>query len=98
MSSLAFCVRSRRSSSLLSIYAQSPKLDVAQRVVRSLLLRLSKLLRKSAWFVPAVLLAVGVLLYPALRTLALSFLDVNLANHFHSEFAGAANYVRLIHD
>ena len=29
MISLAFCVRSRRSSSLLSIYAHFPKLDVA---------------------------------------------------------------------
>jgi multiple sugar transport system permease protein len=56
------------------------------------------LLRRSAWFAPAVLLAGGVMLYPALRTLALSFLDVNLTNHFHSEYAGAANYVRLIHD
>jgi len=56
------------------------------------------LLTRSAWFAPAVLLAGGVMLYPALRTLALSFLDVNLTNHFHSEFSGAANYVRLIHD
>jgi multiple sugar transport system permease protein len=59
---------------------------------------LLRLLRRSAWFAPAVLLACGVMLYPALRTLALSFLNVNLKNHFHSEFAGAANYVRLIHD
>jgi multiple sugar transport system permease protein len=50
------------------------------------------------WFVPAAVLIGTVLIYPALRTLLLSFYRVDLGTSFQAEFTGLSNYTRLILD
>jgi len=50
------------------------------------------------WFIPSLVLIGGVLLYPALRTFALSFYHMDLATSFHAEFAGLSNFARLFSD
>ena len=54
--------------------------------------------KKILWFLPAAFLIGTVLLYPAVRTFALSFLRMDLGNSFHAEFVGFGNFVRLVHD
>ncbi|PYS54749.1 MAG: sugar ABC transporter permease [Acidobacteria bacterium] len=56
--------------------------------------------RKSAalWFLPALVLLSIVVLYPVIRTLALSFFHDSLATGFRAEFAGLANFRRLVFD
>jgi ABC-type sugar transport system permease subunit len=50
------------------------------------------------WFAPAFLLLFAVVLYPVMRTLALSFAHKSLATGFQTEFAGLANFARLAVD
>ena len=50
------------------------------------------------WFLPATILLVGVVGYPVVRTLTLSFLHENLATGFKAEFAGLDNFGRIIGD
>jgi multiple sugar transport system permease protein len=50
------------------------------------------------WFIPAAVLLLVVTGYPALRTVALSFLHENLANGFQAEFAGLDNFRRILAD
>ena len=50
------------------------------------------------WFLPAAILLVGVVGYPIVRTLTLSFLHENLATGFTAEFAGLDNFGRIIGD
>lgn len=50
------------------------------------------------WFLPSAALIAGVLLYPALRTFALSFYRMNLETSFHADFTGLHNFSRLVSD
>jgi multiple sugar transport system permease protein len=54
--------------------------------------------RKWAWYLPAGILISAVLIYPALRTFALSFYRYGLPTAFHHEFAGLANLTRAAGD
>jgi len=54
--------------------------------------------KKVFWLMPSALLIGAVLLYPALRTFALSFYRVDFRTSFHSEFAGLHNFARLAVD
>ena len=55
-------------------------------------------IRGAAWFVPLALLAGLVFVYPALRTLGLSFFRQSAANGFRTEFIGLANFERIAGD
>jgi multiple sugar transport system permease protein len=50
------------------------------------------------WFVPSAFLIGSVLLYPALRTFALSFYRLDLHTSFQAQFAGLTNFARLAVD
>jgi len=54
--------------------------------------------KRYAWFIPALVLVTAVLVYPALRTLALSFFHLGLGNGFRLEFGGLDNFARLVGD
>lgn len=56
------------------------------------------MLKKISWFIPSAFLIGAVLLYPALRTLALSFCRLDLGTSFQTQFAGLANFDRLVSD
>ena len=57
------------------------------------------LMRKgNLWFIPSLLLIGAMLLYPAVRTFALSFYRMDLATSFHPDFAGLSNFARLVLD
>jgi multiple sugar transport system permease protein len=56
------------------------------------------MLKRIGWFIPSTILIGVVLLYPALRTFALSFYRVDLGTSFQSEFAGLDNFARLALD
>lgn len=56
--------------------------------------RLSKL-SPLLWFAPAIFLVGVVMLYPALKTFALSLYRQDAANSFQPEFAGLRNFARL---
>jgi multiple sugar transport system permease protein len=51
-----------------------------------------------SWFAPAGVLVLGVVFYPIVRTIVLSFTHQNLANHFETQFAGFDNFARLMAD
>jgi multiple sugar transport system permease protein len=55
-------------------------------------------IRGAAWYVPLALLAGLVFVYPALRTLGLSFFRQGAANGFRTEFIGLANFERIAGD
>ncbi len=55
-------------------------------------------MKRYAWFIPALVLVTAVLVYPALRTLALSFFHLSLGNGFRLEFGGLDNFARLVGD
>ena len=57
-----------------------------------------RLCNRVAWFIPAVFLIAAVLLYPALRTFALSFYRMDIGTSFHSQFVGLRNFARLAVD
>ncbi|PYS39605.1 MAG: sugar ABC transporter permease [Acidobacteria bacterium] len=56
------------------------------------------MLRKTLWFIPSACLIGAVLIYPALRTFALSFYRTDLGTSFHAQFAGLGNFARLALD
>ena len=60
--------------------------------------RFSKMSGRLIWFVPSASLIGAIMLYPALRTFAVSLYRINASNSFHAEFAGGANFVRLALD
>jgi multiple sugar transport system permease protein len=55
-------------------------------------------LRDLPWFLPAALFLGALVLYPILRTIALSFLHESLAIGFRTEFAGFDNFRRVFTD
>ena len=55
-------------------------------------------LKKTLWMLPAVLLVVGVLVYPALRVVFLSLTHYSLSTGFETRFAGADNFRRILSD
>lgn len=55
-------------------------------------------MKRLAWFVPAAVLLSVLLVYPIVRTVALSFFHVKLATGFEAEFAGLDNFVRVVFD
>ena len=57
-----------------------------------------KMSKRIYWLIPSAVLIGLVLLYPALRTFALSFYRVDFRTSFHSEFAGLHNFARLAVD
>jgi trehalose/maltose transport system permease protein len=56
------------------------------------------MLKRISWFIPSAFLIGAVLLYPALRTLTLSFCRLDLGTSFQTRFAGLANFGRLAAD
>jgi multiple sugar transport system permease protein len=56
------------------------------------------LLRDLLWFLPSTLFLGALVLYPILRTIALSFLHESLAIGFRTEFAGFDNFRRVLTD
>jgi multiple sugar transport system permease protein len=54
--------------------------------------------KKIFWFIPSAFLIGTVLLYPALRTFALSFYRMDFGTSFQSRFAGLHNFARLAVD
>jgi len=50
------------------------------------------------WFLPAALLLSGIVFYPILRTILLSFARRSLATGFRTEFAGIDNFARIVTD
>jgi multiple sugar transport system permease protein len=50
------------------------------------------------WFIPAALLLLAMVVYPVLRTIALSFVHKNLATGFRTQFAGLDNFERILRD
>ena len=54
--------------------------------------------KKIVWFIPSAFLIGVVLVYPALRTFALSFYTVDVTNSFQADFAGLRNFARLALD
>jgi multiple sugar transport system permease protein len=56
------------------------------------------LLKKTLWMLPAFLLVVCVLVYPALRVLFLSLTHYSLSTGFETHFAGADNFRRILSD
>lgn len=56
-------------------------------------------MRKGAWWlIPSAFLIGAILVYPALRTFALSFYRMDLATSFHPAFVGIDNFTRLASD
>jgi multiple sugar transport system permease protein len=55
-------------------------------------------LRRLLWIMPAVILVSGVLIYPAIRALLLSFTHYGLATAFETHFAGIDNFRRIFAD
>ena len=55
-------------------------------------------MKRTLWFVPALVLLALVVVYPILRTATLSFFHVSLGTEFRPQFAGLENYTRLIFD
>jgi multiple sugar transport system permease protein len=53
---------------------------------------------RAAWYVPLAVLVGLVFVYPALRTIGLSFLRENAATDFHSHFIGLENFKRMAGD
>jgi multiple sugar transport system permease protein len=51
-----------------------------------------------AWFLPAGLLLGLIVFYPIVRTVELSFAHKNLDTGFRTEFAGTANFARVVTD
>jgi len=58
----------------------------------------SKRMREILWFAPAAALVLLIFVYPILRTLILSFLNLNLETGFRAHFAGLGNFARLLAD
>jgi multiple sugar transport system permease protein len=56
------------------------------------------LLKRTLWLLPAFLLVVCVLVYPALRVLFLSLTHYGLSTGFETHFAGADNFRRVLSD
>jgi len=54
--------------------------------------------KEIGWFIPSAVLIAGVLLYPVIRTFALSFYRMDLVTSFHADFAGFHNFARLLVD
>jgi len=54
--------------------------------------------RRLFWFAPAAILIATILLYPAVRTVVLSFYRMDLGTSFQAEFAGLSNFARLALD
>jgi multiple sugar transport system permease protein len=54
--------------------------------------------KRFLWFIPSAFLIGAVLLYPALRTFALSFYTLDLHTSFSARFAGLDNFYRLLLD
>jgi multiple sugar transport system permease protein len=54
--------------------------------------------KRVAWFIPSAFLIGAVLLYPALRTFALSFYRMDVGTSFRSQFVGLRNFARLAVD
>jgi len=55
-------------------------------------------LRKAVWMLPAAMLVVSVLVYPAFRAVFLSLTHYSLGTGFEARFAGADNFRRLFED
>lgn len=53
---------------------------------------------ETAWFYPALILALSIVIYPIARTIGLSFLHKSLSTAFHSTFAGLDNFSRIVAD
>src|ERR1051326_1949323 len=58
----------------------------------------TSVLADSAWFYPAMVLLGTVVVYPMIRTLALSLVHESLATGFHAQFSGLAHFERLFGD
>ena len=54
--------------------------------------------KKVLWLIPSALIIGAVLLYPALRTFALSFYRMDFGTSFHPQFSGLHNFARLTVD
>ena len=54
--------------------------------------------KKVLWLIPSALIIGTVLLYPALRTFALSFYRMDFGTSFHPQFSGLHNFARLTVD
>lgn len=54
--------------------------------------------KKVFWLIPSALIIGTVLLYPALRTFALSFYRMDFGTSFHPQFSGLHNFARLTVD
>src|SRR5262249_45767785 len=68
------------------------------RVTGKAMTRVSARLQRLTWFIPSASLLAGIMLYPALRTFALSLYRIDAANSFHRDFTGLANFLRLAVD
>jgi multiple sugar transport system permease protein len=55
-------------------------------------------MKRIGWYLPSAFLISIVFIYPAVRTIVLSFTHINLANSFAAEFAGLQNFSRLLSD
>src|SRR5215467_6441793 len=55
-------------------------------------------MHRAAWYLPLALLVGLVFVYPALRTIGLSFFRQGAANGFQTEFVGLANFERIAGD
>lgn len=51
-----------------------------------------------AWFYPALILILSIIVYPIARTVGLSLVHKSLATGFHSTFAGLGNFSRILAD
>jgi multiple sugar transport system permease protein len=58
----------------------------------------SRRLQRVLWVLPAAILISGILVYPALRALLLSFTHYSLGTAFETHFAGVDNFRRLLAD
>src|SRR5437588_2762218 len=54
--------------------------------------------KRVVWFIPSAFLIAAVLLYPALRTFALSLYRMDIGTSFQSQFVGLHNFARLAVD
>src|SRR5437870_5300931 len=54
--------------------------------------------KRVSWFLPSAFLIGIVLVYPALRTFALSLYRLDFGTSFHAQFAGFHNFARLVVD
>lgn len=53
---------------------------------------------ETAWFCPALILVLSIIIYPIARTIGLSFFHKSLATAFQSRFAGLDNFSRILAD